>query len=282
MWKVDLQDILDGLKPDRPYVAMMHYLDRIVLKVDRPSEWCVIANRLAVHQIFEETARNPSGLPVWTGFKAVARQDFPAPNVLLLGIRPAGGLRNKFHRLLRHWQNRSGHTAICIDQQIPDGTTLFGSAAALGQSKRLYGRYNRFVDEFCEVRQFPAGGGVVGFRSKRHELSAGLRFMQMVDDRIFCVPDSVSENPPANIRKGMCDGCPWNYGNEATEMAYNLGCLPSVAEATAKAKDEGKAWACHSEPGKVCCGYAAQEKQDIGLPLYTEAGTHSFPAGGSS
>jgi len=75
------------------------------------------------------------------------------------------------------------------------------------------------------------------------------------------------------IRKGMCYGCPWDYGSEATENAYNWGCLPSVAEATQLSKAEGKAWACHEEPNKLCCGYAADNKADIGKPLYTD-GTH--------
>ena len=62
------------------------------------------------------------------------------------------------------------------------------------------------------------------------------------------------------IRKGMCPGCPWNYGDPSTEMAYNLGCLPSIHEATKWSKEQDKSWACHSEPDKVCCGFAAQEK----------------------
>jgi len=77
------------------------------------------------------------------------------------------------------------------------------------------------------------------------------------------------------VRKGMCPGCPWNYGDEATETAYNLGCLPHISEATRAAEAAGGAWACHSEPNKVCCGYAAQEKGRINLPLYTEPGVHS-------
>ncbi len=70
------------------------------------------------------------------------------------------------------------------------------------------------------------------------------------------------------IRKGMCHGCPWNYGDEATEMAFNLGCLPSAREATELAESHGKAWACHSDPHKLCCGYAANNKDKIGLELY--------------
>ena len=76
------------------------------------------------------------------------------------------------------------------------------------------------------------------------------------------------------IRKGMCPGCPWNYGDPATEAAYNLGCLPSIAAATQAAKEEGKAWACHSEPDKVCCGYAAQEHEDHTIPLLLLPGVH--------
>jgi len=76
-----------------------------------------------------------------------------------------------------------------------------------------------------------------------------------------------------DIRKGMCPGCPWDYGSELTEQAYNWGCLPSTSEATQWSKAEGKAWACHSEPNKMCCGYAAENKGDHGKPLFTN-GTH--------
>lgn len=64
------------------------------------------------------------------------------------------------------------------------------------------------------------------------------------------------------IRKGMCEGCPWDFGKEATDTAYNLGCLPSIGEATQMAKESNKAWACHSDSNLMCCGYAAQEKED--------------------
>ena len=75
------------------------------------------------------------------------------------------------------------------------------------------------------------------------------------------------------IRKGMCVGCPWDYGAEMTEQAYNWGCLPSTYEATQWSKSEGKAWACHSEPDKMCCGYAAENKSDHGKPLFVN-GVH--------
>jgi hypothetical protein len=85
----------------------------------------------------------------------------------------------------------------------------------------------------------------------------------------------MKDTQKAEIRKGMCEGCPWNYGHPATEMAYNWGCLPSIGEATQSAKKVGKSWACHSEPHKVCCGFAAQEKGSQNRPLYVEVGTHA-------
>ena len=72
------------------------------------------------------------------------------------------------------------------------------------------------------------------------------------------------------VRKGHCDGCPWNYGNEATEMAYNLGCLPSTGEARAFCGPD-HSWPCHSEPDKVCCGDA--ENRD--KPLKHMKGVHT-------
>jgi len=75
------------------------------------------------------------------------------------------------------------------------------------------------------------------------------------------------------IRRGMCYGCPWDYGSEGTETAYNLGCLPSIAEATQLSKAAGKAWACHEDPDLMCCGYAAQNREDHGAELYRD-GTH--------
>lgn len=76
------------------------------------------------------------------------------------------------------------------------------------------------------------------------------------------------------IRKGYCPGCPFNMNDPLTHDAYNLGCLPSVAEVSNHCRDENKAWACHSEPGKVCCGYAAQEPKRVDLPLLHVEGVH--------
>lgn len=75
------------------------------------------------------------------------------------------------------------------------------------------------------------------------------------------------------VRKGYCAGCPWDYGHPATEMAYNLGCLPSIAEATKHAGDG--AWPCHSEPGKVCCGFAASNPDKINAELRPMGGVHA-------
>jgi len=76
------------------------------------------------------------------------------------------------------------------------------------------------------------------------------------------------------IRKGMCPGCPFDYGKPLTEEAYNLGCLPTIGEVSRDCLQNGTAWACHDDPGKVCCGYAAQNKGRIGLPLEVQDGVH--------
>ena len=77
------------------------------------------------------------------------------------------------------------------------------------------------------------------------------------------------------IKKKYCEGCPYDYGHPATEMAYNLGCLPSIAEINAKVGD-GQALACHSEPGSMCCGWVSENKEKLPtvVSLYTEQGTH--------
>ena len=77
----------------------------------------------------------------------------------------------------------------------------------------------------------------------------------------------------SDIRKGYCYGCPYDYGSEGTEMAYNYGCLPTVADIHAMTANT--AWACHSEPEKVCCGFAAHETEKISLPLLHVEGVHA-------
>lgn len=72
------------------------------------------------------------------------------------------------------------------------------------------------------------------------------------------------------VHKRYCVGCPFNVGDPMTEMGYNLGCLPGTAEINSLCNRLGSAWACHSEPDKVCCGHA--ERRD--LPLQHMAGIH--------
>jgi hypothetical protein len=76
------------------------------------------------------------------------------------------------------------------------------------------------------------------------------------------------------VMKKCCSGCPYDFGTEATEMAYNLGCLPTVGEVRAACERDGQAWACHSAPQAVCCGYAEMFPERVGLPLRTEEGVH--------
>lgn len=73
------------------------------------------------------------------------------------------------------------------------------------------------------------------------------------------------------VHKGYCEGCPFNVGDPATEQAYNLGCLPSIGEVTELCEHNQTAWACHSEPNKVCCGHAGRRN----LPLQHVDGVHS-------
>ena len=75
----------------------------------------------------------------------------------------------------------------------------------------------------------------------------------------------------ASVRKGHCPGCPFDVGQPATEAAHNLGCLPSIPEIAELCGESGTAWACHSEPDKVCCGHAARRN----MPLKRVAGIHS-------
>jgi hypothetical protein len=75
------------------------------------------------------------------------------------------------------------------------------------------------------------------------------------------------------IRKGYCPGCPYDFGAPATEMAFNLGCLPGVGEIKAHVGDG--AWPCHASPHKVCCGFAADCPSQINGTLRPMDGVHS-------
>lgn len=74
-----------------------------------------------------------------------------------------------------------------------------------------------------------------------------------------------------DVRKGYCPGCPFDYGQPATEAAYNLGCLPTTGEIGELCEANGTAWACHSEPDRVCCGHAGRRD----LPLQHMTGVHA-------
>jgi len=54
--------------------------------------------------------------------------------------------------------------------------------------------------------------------------------------------------------KGACGGeaCPVNYGNEATEMSQNYGCLPSPRDIIEMRALHGLTWACHDDTSKPC------------------------------
>lgn len=72
------------------------------------------------------------------------------------------------------------------------------------------------------------------------------------------------------IRKGYCPGCPFDYGKEATETAYNLGCLPSIGEIREHC-GETHSWPCHSDSSLVCSGDAVNRDK----PLKIMEGIHN-------
>jgi hypothetical protein len=67
----------------------------------------------------------------------------------------------------------------------------------------------------------------------------------------------------AKVRCGYCSGCPFDFGKEETEMAYNLGCLPGISKIDALCEQSDTAWACHSEPNKVCLGHARRRNKEL-------------------
>lgn len=61
---------------------------------------------------------------------------------------------------------------------------------------------------------------------------------------------------------GVCEACPFNYESEASNDAYNLGCLPSVFEVFELKRNHDVNWGCHEGGGKVCAGYIQMAKEE--------------------
>lgn len=64
-----------------------------------------------------------------------------------------------------------------------------------------------------------------------------------------------------------CLGCPFNE-TEESQMAYNLGCLPTPSEIIRIKQDYNFNWECHEGTGKICAGFVAVCK-DEGLDYKT-------------
>lgn len=74
----------------------------------------------------------------------------------------------------------------------------------------------------------------------------------------------------------MCSGCPFNYGNPTSEVAQNLGCLPTPWEIMDIKRNSNKNWSCHEDETKLCPGFIERAKE---LKLnYKEGSLGSYEA----
>ena len=70
---------------------------------------------------------------------------------------------------------------------------------------------------------------------------------------------------------GRCPACPFDI-SEYSEMAQNLGCLPSPESIRALMSKNHSNWSCHEDNDKLCAGYVAYCKDNNlmykNLPLF--------------
>ena len=66
-----------------------------------------------------------------------------------------------------------------------------------------------------------------------------------------------------NYHNHECLSCPFNL-TEESEMAYNLGCLPTPQDLLTIKRDSDDNWECHEGTGKICAGFVAACR-DTGL-----------------
>jgi hypothetical protein len=183
MKRIELQTMLDGSTPERPFFLLPFYADRLVLRVADPDDWCVIAPSRRLVNLMAHPDRNPSGLPVSTNHYAV-KNGLPRPNVVVLGIEGIGSFGSKAHRMIRGTQwPRNARRAIVVYDQVPPPLKLFPTASALGQARRVYGDYERFLIDHFHVLNKPGFGVIPKTPKPGKAAAAKIHFFRMCDRR---------------------------------------------------------------------------------------------------